>query len=83
MDILKLVFGTYYFILKNEDSHERRIIFSWLIVVYWVLTLKFFRASKSMRVFVNLVITSFTSVRWFLLVVGVFIMGLSNAFYNI
>jgi len=77
MDLMVMIIQVVY--LFYGPSHA--IIFAWLTLISWFQGLKFFRAFKSTRVFIQLLVTSFYSVRQFLVVLIMVVLGFTQAFF--
>jgi ABC-type Fe3+-siderophore transport system permease subunit len=57
------------------------MVFAWLILISYLLMLKFLRAFKTTRVFIQLLVTSFYSTRQFLIVLVVVVLAFTQAFF--
>lgn len=64
---------------RNNAHHP--VLFAWLTLVAMLLLLKFFRAFKTSRVFIQLLITSFWSIRHFFVVLIVVLLAFTQAFF--
>ena len=72
LDYARIAFQTTYIFNKKLST------FGWLTLMSWLSFLKYLRMFKDLRIFIQLVMESISSARWFIIVLGIMLIGFTN-----